>query len=123
MLHAAVVREHAAQLQIRQRVHQLRQRQRAGAGRDAAARPDRDVDDDVRHDARLFGRGGQVARVLLFVDRLNEIAVGLPELIARRILLIDGLAVVIRIRSTPLATIASASPSLAQQMPIDPVAS
>ena len=35
----------------------------------------------------------------------------------------DGFAVVIRILSTPLATIASASLSLAQQMPIDPVAS
>src|SRR5262245_60841076 len=42
---------------------------------------------------------------------------------ARRILFFDGFAVVIRILSTPLATIASASLSLAQQMPIDPVES
>src|SRR5689334_11356768 len=42
---------------------------------------------------------------------------------ARRILFFDGFAVVIRILSTPFATIASASLSLAQQMPIDPVAS
>src|SRR5574339_1238577 len=43
--------------------------------------------------------------------------------IARRILFFDGFDVVIRILSTPLATIASASLSLAQQMPIDPVES
>src|SRR5688572_19568311 len=43
--------------------------------------------------------------------------------IARRILFFDGFAVVIRILSTPLAAIASASLSLAQQIPIDPVAS
>jgi hypothetical protein len=38
-------------------------------------------------------------------------------------LFFDGFDVVIRILSTPLATIASASLSLAQQMPMDPVAS
>ena len=43
--------------------------------------------------------------------------------IARRILFFDGFDVVIRILSTPLAIIASASLSLAQQMPIEPVES
>jgi hypothetical protein len=43
--------------------------------------------------------------------------------IARRILFFEGFEVVMRILSTPCAAIASASLSLAQQMPIDPVAS
>src|SRR4029453_13886680 len=47
----------------------------------------------------------------------------LRSAIARLILFFDGFDVVIRILSTPLATIASASLSLAQQMPIDPLAS
>ena len=90
---------------------------------DATSRPDRDVDDDIRDDASLFRGGGQVARVLLLVDGLNDVAVGLSQGHRASDLLGDGLDVVSRILSTPCATIASASLSLAQQMPIDPVAS
>src|SRR4029450_1677989 len=43
--------------------------------------------------------------------------------IARLILFFDGFDVVIRILSTPFATTAPASLSLAQQMPIEPVES
>ena len=57
VLRAAVVRQHAAQLQVRQPIDQLRQRQRAVAGGDAAARADGDVDHDVSGHARFLCRG------------------------------------------------------------------
>src|SRR4026207_476317 len=52
-----------------------------------------------------------------------KLGCALRSAMARLILFFEGFDVVIRILSTPLATIASASLSLAQQMPIDPVAS
>ena len=91
MLHAAVVREDAAQLEIGQLVDDLAERHRASPGRDATARPDRDVDDDIRDYARLFRSGGEVSRVLFLVDGLNEVAVGFsqvhraPDLGSRRV--------------------------------------
>ena len=79
MLSAAVVTDHAAQLQIRQLVHELGERDRLIASRHAAARPDRDIDHDVCGYARLLRRIVQIQGVLGIVDRLDELAIRLPD--------------------------------------------
>ena len=61
VLRAAVVGEHAAELQVRQLVDQLRQRERLIAGGHAAARADRHIDDDVGGDAGGLRGVGQIA--------------------------------------------------------------
>ena len=83
VLGAAVVADHAAQLQVRQRVDELCERERLIAGGHAAARADRDVDDDVGGDAGLLRRVGQIARVLRIVDGLDEVAVLLADASSR----------------------------------------
>ena len=101
VLRAAVVRQQAAQLQVRQLVDELRERDRVLARRDAAARADGDVDHDVGDDAGFFRGRRQVARVLLVVHGLDEVRVASSNCIARRILRGDGLLVVIRSASMP----------------------
>ena len=79
VLRAAVVGEHAAELQVRQLVDELRERERLIAGRHAAARADRHIDDDVGGDAGGFRRVRQIPRVLRIVHRLDELAILLAK--------------------------------------------
>ena len=79
VLRAAVVGEHAAEPQVRQLVHHLRQRERLIAGRNAAARADGHVDDDVGRDAGGFRRVRQIARVLRVIHGLDVLAILLPQ--------------------------------------------
>jgi hypothetical protein len=80
VLRPSVVRQHAAQRQVREAIHQRRQREGAVAGRNATPPADRHVDDDIGNNSGRFGRFRQIARVPLVVDRLNEAVRLLPEL-------------------------------------------
>ncbi len=80
MLRAAVIREHAAEPQVRQLVDELRQRERLVARRHAAACADGHIDDDVRGDAGGLRRVRQVLRVLRVIHRLDELAILLAQI-------------------------------------------
>ena len=100
VLGAAVVGQQAAQPQARQPIDLLGQGQRVGR-RDAAARADGDVDDDVGREAGRLGRLRQVAGVGGVVDGVDELRDFLLSARARWILLFDGLLVVMQMRSMP----------------------
>lgn len=73
MLRAAVVADQAAELEVRQRVHQLRQSHRLIARGHAAAGPDGDVHNDVGDDAGGLRGVVQIAGILEMIHRLDEL--------------------------------------------------